>query len=112
MPLARERTLPNFSRSRAWAEEGTLRRVRSAYRGTLTLVWGAMWDACRRPSNYRCDNNGLRQGGGGWGGIRTHGGLAPTAVFKTAALNRSATHPACPHPNCRLFIKGFVALEF
>ncbi len=32
----------------------------------------------------------------GWGGIRTHGGLAPTAVFKTAALNRSATHP------CRL----------
>ena len=30
---------------------------------------------------------------GGWGGIRTHGGLAPTAVFKTAALNHSATHP-------------------
>ena len=31
---------------------------------------------------------------GGWGGIRTHGGLAPTAVFKTAALNHSATHPS------------------
>ena len=31
---------------------------------------------------------------GGWGGIRTHGGLSPTAVFKTAALNHSATHPA------------------
>ena len=31
---------------------------------------------------------------GGWGGIRTHGTLARTAVFKTAALNRSATHPA------------------
>jgi hypothetical protein len=30
---------------------------------------------------------------GGWGGIRTHGALARTAVFKTAALNRSATHP-------------------
>src|SRR4051812_41384125 len=30
---------------------------------------------------------------GGRGGIRTHGGLAPTAVFKTAALNRSATLP-------------------
>ncbi len=30
---------------------------------------------------------------GGWGGIRTHGRLAPTAVFKTAALNHSATHP-------------------
>ena len=32
-------------------------------------------------------------GVGGWGGIRTHGSLARTAVFKTAALNRSATHP-------------------
>ena len=31
--------------------------------------------------------------GGGGSGIRTHGGLAPTAVFKTAALNRSATPP-------------------
>ena len=31
---------------------------------------------------------------GGQGGIRTHGELAPTAVFKTAALNHSAT---CPH---------------
>jgi hypothetical protein len=30
---------------------------------------------------------------GGWGGIRTHGTLARTAVFKTAALNHSATHP-------------------
>ena len=30
---------------------------------------------------------------GGRGGIRTHGRLAPTAVFKTAALNHSATLP-------------------
>src|SRR5437667_11852220 len=30
---------------------------------------------------------------GGWGGIRTHEELAPLAVFKTAAFNRSATHP-------------------
>jgi hypothetical protein len=29
----------------------------------------------------------------GWGGIRTHGGLSPTPVFKTGALNHSATHP-------------------
>jgi hypothetical protein len=33
---------------------------------------------------------------GGWGGIRTHGELAPTPVFKTGALNRSATHPLRP----------------
>src|SRR5687767_1970177 len=48
---------------------------------------------------------------GGEGGIRTHGGLAPTAVFKTAALNHSATSPARglgpasapsrPHRPCR-----------
>jgi hypothetical protein len=31
---------------------------------------------------------------GGRGEIRTHGGLAPTTVFKTVALNRSATLPA------------------
>ncbi len=30
---------------------------------------------------------------GGRGEIRTHGGLAPTTVFKTVALNRSATLP-------------------
>jgi hypothetical protein len=35
---------------------------------------------------------------GGWGGIRTHGTLARTAVFKTAALNHSATHPATAGP--------------
>ena len=29
----------------------------------------------------------------GWGEIRTHGTLAGPAVFKTAALNHSATHP-------------------
>jgi hypothetical protein len=33
------------------------------------------------------------QGSGGWGGIRTHERLAPLPVFKTGALNRSATHP-------------------
>ena len=31
---------------------------------------------------------------GGWGGIRTHGGREPTPVFKTGALNHSATHPS------------------
>ena len=30
---------------------------------------------------------------GGWGGIRTHETLARLPVFKTGALNRSATHP-------------------
>ena len=30
---------------------------------------------------------------GGRGEIRTHGGYEPTSVFKTGALNRSATLP-------------------
>ena len=30
---------------------------------------------------------------GGWGGIRTPGALASTPVFKTGAINHSATHP-------------------
>jgi hypothetical protein len=30
---------------------------------------------------------------GGRGGIRTHGGIAPSLVFKTSSLNRSDTLP-------------------
>ena len=30
---------------------------------------------------------------GGGGGIRTHGGESPTPVFKTGALDHSATPP-------------------
>ena len=47
----------------------------------------------RRRVRCRAVRHGLALENGGWGGIRTHGGLAPTAVFKTAALNHSATHP-------------------
>ena len=34
----------------------------------------------------------------GWGGIRTHGRLSTSPVFKTGAINRSATHPSCFSP--------------
>ena len=34
---------------------------------------------------------------GGRGGIRTHGELAPSPVFKTGSLNRSDTLPAQIH---------------
>jgi hypothetical protein len=37
--------------------------------------------------------NAFGHGAGGRSEIRTHGGLAPTAVFKTAALNHSAILP-------------------
>ena len=42
----------------------------------------------KAPCNYR----GLFKFGGS-GEIRTHGGLTPSSVFKTGALNRSATLP-------------------
>ena len=42
---------------------------------------------------------------GGWGGIRTPGGVAPTTVFKTVAIDRSATHP-------KLFPAGLSNLRF
>ncbi len=35
----------------------------------------------------------------GWGGIRTPGGISPTAVFKTAAIDHSATHPKALYLN-------------
>ena len=38
-------------------------------------------------------NQWLIASSGGWGGIRTHGTVARTPVFKTGALNHSATHP-------------------
>jgi hypothetical protein len=41
-------------------------------------------------------NQQVHSQNGGRGGIRTHGGLAPTPVFKTGALNRSATLPNDP----------------
>jgi hypothetical protein len=37
----------------------------------------------------------LARGGGGGRGIRTPGRLAPTTVFKTVAINRSAIPPTC-----------------
>ena len=53
---------------------------------------GFAWEYLRRHEGYHRDYQTMYRNGG-WGGIRTHGGLAPTAVFKTAALNHSATHP-------------------
>ena len=62
--------------------------------------------ACVRRIVRRRQGEGKQKGGkrvhgeappwhenGGESGIRTHGRLAPTAVFKTAALNRSAISP-------------------
>src|ERR1700675_4112672 len=42
---------------------------------------------------FDASGNNLMQYSGGRGGIRTHGTLAGTPVFKTGALNHSATLP-------------------
>src|SRR6266542_932688 len=49
----------------------------------------------------------VRAGGGG--GIRTHGGVAPTAVFKTAALNHSATPPSVGVRGTRFYGRRFTS---
>ena len=41
---------------------------------------------------------------GGRGEIRTHGGREPSTVFKTVALNRSATLPESAHYSKQLVI--------
>ena len=49
---------------------------------------------------------------GGWGGIRTPGSLATSAVFKTVAFDRSANHPKllCAHSlySAHLKVKYFI----
>ena len=49
---------------------------------------------------------------GGRGGIRTHGTLAGTPVFKTGALNRSATLPSLRHQSLSVLkIKNGLAAD-
>ena len=47
-----------------------------------------------RPTLTRYNGKMIKSlGNGGGGGIRTHGRLSPTSVFKTGAFNHSATPP-------------------
>ena len=55
-------------------------------------MWGTMWDKSI-DKKKTLDNQGSFLIFGGSGEIRTHGGLTPSSVFKTGALNRSATLP-------------------
>ncbi len=67
-------------------------RVRHmAQRGGLTGLEGQGGGAVGRRHGFSSEK---RRRIGGRGGIRTHGTLAGTPVFKTGALNRSATLPS------------------
>ena len=48
---------------------------------------------------------------GGWWGIRTPGGVAPTTVFKTAAFDRSANHPKLSNISAGLSNLRFCSLN-
>ena len=69
----------------------TLPPARRTPRRAFSFVDGIVDQTGRRAK--RPPNIGVSQRSGGRGGIRTHEGLAPLAVFKTAALNHSATLP-------------------
>jgi hypothetical protein len=54
----------------------------------------------RQPADFTVNSEATANRGkhiGGRGGIRTHGTLAGTPVFKTGALNHSATLPSLAH---------------
>jgi hypothetical protein len=69
-------------------------KVVSSKQGELkTPKWYRKWDRDFRPSNFHCKLMMVSLIGGGGGGIRTPGRLAPSTVFKTAAIDRSATPP-------------------
>lgn len=46
----------------------------------------------KHPARSRCHERFWLNGR--WGGIRTHGTLSRTPVFKTGSLNHSDTHPS------------------
>ena len=55
---------------------------------------GFVWDMAYFIGLLDTTRSNLKQLFGGRGGIRTHGTLAGTPVFKTGALNHSATLPS------------------
>jgi hypothetical protein len=67
--------------------------------GTEPVPWQLGWRLERRLRARLClPMTNLARIHGGWGEIRTHGGVAATPVFKTGALNHSATHPSNGDP--------------
>ena len=46
------------------------------------------------PGNVWSARKQVKKMHGGGGGIRTHGGVSPTPVFKTGTFDRSVTPPA------------------
>lgn len=54
----------------------------------------AVFGTCCDGRRARANENICKNKSGRWGGIRTHGTLSRTPVFKTGSLNHSDTHPS------------------
>ena len=101
------RKLASESRTRLRLAEGGYRRehVRAFAQHIEVAADDALYmKGTKLPVRTPIDNKGMKSResafpalyrNGGWGGIRTPGTLAGTPVFKTGALNHSATHPSC-----------------
>ena len=75
-----------------WAHDQPGSRVHLTTRGPVPpTVWRRRGSAAESLEDVHDD--GCGPGAGGGGGIRTHERLAPLPVFKTGAMNRSATPP-------------------
>jgi hypothetical protein len=87
----RSRQVPAPQTSGQDAYRSAAATLKSDYRSMTRLLLRNPLRICGPPQDQQFDFiDSFRTG---WGGIRTHDTLARMAVFKTAALNRSATHP-------------------
>ena len=77
--FANRSNFPNISPNTSLKIE-YIRKVNKMYISLLKGLYGYIWDSLGPISD-------------GGGGIRTHGTLADTLVFKTRALNHSTTPP-------------------
>ena len=99
-------TSPSFARKRRFSVRSSPRSNCCAVLPAPKPITRTSWPKTRRIrtscvgigprwlASSGCSRRASGRNGGGEGGIRTHGELAPTAVFKTAALNHSATSPS------------------
>ena len=70
-----------------------LQQARTALNDQIAVLEKPFWQSRGRAMTGLIALECRGRGCGGWGGIRTHGTVARTPVFKTGALNHSATHP-------------------
>ena len=89
---------PNLLKSFSWSHGSPRHQAASASRGTMEAArWEVFWHLHLTLLSGRRDWSTRPHCGrhaGGEGGIRTHERVTPLAVFKTAALNHSATSPS------------------